>query len=363
MGQRWSVRQYQPGDESQILELQKVVHPSRQYHREQWTSRAHWLRWRQWVQQANPVRPARILLAEDDTKIVGHHSLIFMLLKVGDQIVRACQPTGRMTHPEYRRQGIALKFQGQLLDETEREGVYITIGFPNKAAHAVDMKTGYVFDIATTRIVFRPLNWGNAIRLRIGTRVLARFGAIVGRILYGVFYRAKGVPVVEGLTISQVPSFDERVNEFWARVSRQYEIMVVRNREYLNWRYVAVPDIDYSIYIAEKGGEICGYLVLRFMQREHAKLGVICDIVTQSPQISQCLISRAVEHCEREKADVVYGNMIADGTLIKSFRNNGFVPFLKSERFVVYSRSPHVCGKFLRDSRNWFVQIGDSYHV
>jgi hypothetical protein len=286
-----------------------------------------------------------------------------MLLKVGDQIVTACQPTGRMTHPEYRRQGMALKFQGQAFDETEREGVHITIGFPNKAAHAVDVKTGYAFDVATARTVVRPLNWGNAIRLRISGRVLARFAAIVGSILYRVFYRAKAVPVVDGLTVSQVSSFDERVDEFWARVSSRYEIMVVRNQEYLNWRYAAAPDMDYSIYIAEKGGEICGYLVLRHMQREHIRLAAICDILAQSPQISRCLISRAVEHCEREKADVVYGHMIADRTLIKSFRDSGFVPFLKSERFVVYSRAPHVSRKFLRDPGNWFVQIGDSYHV
>ncbi len=315
------------------------------------------------MHKGNPVRPARILLAEDDGKIVGHHSLSFMLLKVGDQIVRACQPAGRMTHPEYRRQSIALSFQRRAFDETEREGVYVTIGFPNKAAHAVDSNTGYVFDVATTRAVFRPLNWGNAIRLRIGSRVLARFGAIVGSILYRVFYWAKAAPVVAGLTISRVSSFDERINEFWARVSSQYEIMVVRNKEYLNWRYAAASGIDYSIYIAEKGGEICGYLVLRCMQREHIRLGAICDILTQSPRISRCLISEAVQHCEREKADVVYGHMIADGTLIKSFRDSGFVPFLKSERFVVYSRSPHVSVEFLRDPGDWFVQIGDSYHV
>ena len=363
MEQRWSVRAYEPGDESRILELRKAVYPSRQSDREQWMSRDHWVRWRQWVQQGNPVRPARILLAEDNGKVVGHYSLLFMLVKVGNQVVRACQVTGRMTHPEYRRQGMALRLQRQLFDETEREGVHITIDFPNKAGYAVIMRTGYVFDVATTRVVFRPLNWGNAIRLRIGSRVLSKFGAAVGSILYRVLYRPKGVPVVDGLTISQVSSFDERVNEFWARVSGQYEIMVLRNQEYLNWRYAAVPDVDYSIYIAEKGGEICGYLVLRFMQREHAKLGVICDIVTQSPQISQCLISRAVEHCEREKADVVYGHMIADRTLIKSFRDSGFVPFLRSRRFVVYSTLPHVSGKFLKDPGNWFVQIGDSDHV
>ena len=363
MGQHWSVREYEPGDESGVLELRKAVYPSRQSDRQQWTSRDHWLRWRQWVQQGNPVRPAKILLAEDDGKIVGHFSLIFMLLKVGNQVVRACQVTSRMTHPEYRRQGMALRLQGQLFDETEREGVHITIDFPNKAGHAVNMRTGYVFDVATTHIVFRPLNWGNAIRLRIGSRVLSSFGATVGSILYRVFYRPKGVPVVEGLTIRQISSFDERINEFWARVSSQYEIMVVRNKEYLNWRYAAVPDVDYSIYIAEKGGEICGYLVLRYMRREHTRLAAICDILTQSPQISRCLIWEAVEHCEREKVDVVYGHMIADRTLIKSFRNSGSIPFLRSRRFVAYSTSPHVSTEFLKDPKNWFVQIGDSDHV
>jgi hypothetical protein len=42
----------------------------------------------------------------------------------------------------------------------------------------------------------------------------------------------------------------------------------VRDKEYLNWRYVDVPDVDYTIYLAEEGEEICGYIVLRCVNEE-----------------------------------------------------------------------------------------------
>lgn len=309
----------------------------------------------------NPVGPAKIWVAEDNGKIVGHNPLVFMMLKEGNRIMKASYLIDRMTHPDYRHQGIASKLQRQALDEAERQGVCISLGTPNEASHVIDLKVGY-FDIARKQIVFKPLNWRNAIKLQSNNRLLSEFGAIGGSILDKIFCRRKRAPVIEGLTISRVHFFDERINEFFARVSNQYEIMVVRNKEYLNWRYVAVPDVSYSIYIAEKGNEIYGYLALRCMQQERAKEGVIFDILAESQPISHCLISRAMEHCEREKADIVYGIMIADKMLIKAFKNNGFIstPFLKDGWFVNYSSSPPVSEEFLQNPQNWYIQIGDS---
>jgi len=358
MKQAWSIRPYKEGDEEGIFELWKAVYPAMKYDQEKW------MRWWQWMYKENPVGPGRIWMAEDDNKIVAHHPLVFIMLKVGNRIMKASYSIDRMTHPDYRHQGIASKVQRQVLDEAERQGVCISLGTPNEASHAVDMKTGY-FDIARKQIVCKPLNWGNAIKLRSSNRLLSEFGAIGGSILDKIFCRRKRAPVIEGLTISRVQFFDERINEFCAKVSNQYEIMVVRNKEYLNWRYVAVPDVSYSIYIAEKGNQIYGYLVLRCMQQEHAKAGVIFDILAESQPISHCLISRAVEHCEREKADIVYGIMIADKILIKAFKNNGFISnrFLKDGWIEYYSSSPPVSKEFLKDPKNWFVQVGDSDQI
>lgn len=358
MERKWSIREYKEGDEEGILELWKAVYPLRSYDWEQW------MRWWHWMYKENPVGLARIWVAEDNSKIVGHYPLVFMMLKAGNQLAKASQNIDQMTHPDYRHQGIALTLGKAAFRQAEQGGVHITIGFANEASYVVDMRTGW-FDVAARQIVFKPLNLGNTLKLRIGNRLLSELGGIGGNILLRVFYRSKKPPAIEGVRIIQVSSFDERINELWARVSNNYQIMVVRNKEYLNWRYAAIPDVHYLIYIAEKEGDIHGYLVSRCVQQGGTKTGIIFDILATSQQIYQCLISEAMAQCELEKADTIYGLMIADKTVSTAFRKNGFLsfPFLKDGRFIVYSSSPHVSKEFLAEPKNWFVQIGDSDQI
>src|SRR3990170_4537340 len=85
-------------------------------------------------------------------------------------------------------------------------------------------------------------------------------------------YRTKKSPAIPGLTITRVPSFDDRIDDLWQRVSSSHQIMVVRKKEYLNWRY-SPPGVDYCRYLAEKDGEVWGYLVLRCAQQGDIKVG------------------------------------------------------------------------------------------
>lgn len=353
----WSVRPYKDGDEEAILELWKAVYPEKEYDREQW------LRWWHWMYKENPVGHGRIWVAEDDGKIVGHYPLIFMMLKVGNQIVKASQNIDQMTHPDYRRQGIALKLGRQALDESEREEVYITIGFANEGSYGVDIKTGW-FDICYMQLMVKVFNVENTVRVKFKNKFAARLFATGAKLALLALSRRRKTPFFDGLTITQVSSFDERINEFWTKVSSQFQIMVVRNKDYLNWRYVAIPDVNYLIYIAEKTGQIYGYLVLRCLQQDDVKAGRIFDILAQSEEIAQCLVSKAVEHCEREKVDfiIINGSMIANKIYLKSLRKNGFIaiPFIKGGRFIAYSSSPHISKDFLRNPENWLVQMGDS---
>ncbi len=356
MERKWSIRAYRDGDEAGIFELRKAVNPEREYDQDKW------LRWWHWTFKENPAGSAKIWLAEHEDRIVGQYSLIFMYLKVGNTIIKASQNIDDMTHPAYRYQGMFSTLERKALDEVAKEGVHITIGFPNAAAYPGHMKSGW-FDIATTRMLLKPLNWGNALKLKISNKFLLKPGAIGGNILQKVVYRAKQAPIVEGLTITQVFSFDERINELWAKVSSQHQIMVVRNKDYLNWRYIAVPDVNYLVYVAEKAGEIYGYLVLRPMQWGQVKVGVIFDMLAQSEPIAQCLISKATAHCKQEKADLVSCSMIASKTYVNAFRKNGFIssmPFVKGHWFCAYSSAPDISKEFLKEQKNWFVQTGDS---
>jgi len=350
------MRAYREGDEKGILELWQAVYPGEEYERERW------IRWWHWMYKDNPAGAGMIWLAEHNGKIVGQSAIIPVAMKVGTETATGFQSINTMTHPNYRRQGMYESLARKAYAEAAREGICIGYRFPNKVSHLIAIKRLNWFDVDTMQVLYKPLDWMKTSKTMTGNKFLAGFLAMSGNITARMFYRAERVSIIEGLTITQVPFFDERINQFWDRACGQYQIMVMRNKDYLNWRYVAVPDVDYSIYIAEKSRKICGYLVLRCVQREQMKAGIIFDILAESGEIAGCLISQAIEHCKQKKVDYVYYGMIANKQQLRAVRRNGFmsVPFARGIRFCAYSSSSHISKEFLKDSRNWFVQIGDS---
>ncbi len=354
----WSLRAYQEGDERGILELWKAVYSGRNYDPEQW------MRWWRWMYKENPAGNNKIWLAKHDDKIVGQSAIVPVMIKIGTEVVTGFQAIDTMTHPEYRRQGIYETLARTSFDQASKEGIHIGFRFPNKTSHLIAItKLGW-FDVAPREFWVKPINWKNVVKHQVKNRFLSRLlSTCTFSALSRAFFGARKAPVIEGLTISEVSSFDDRINEFWSRISKQYQMILVRDKNYLNWRYVTIPDITYSIYIADKAGEIYGYLVSRRWREDDIELGVIFDILAQSQEVAHCLISKAVQRFEYEKVDVVLCRMIANKTLYKAFRKNGFISipfFIKGGYFCAYSSSPRISKETLKDPRNWFVQIGDS---
>jgi N-acetylglutamate synthase-like GNAT family acetyltransferase len=352
---KWSIRPYENGDEEGIFALWKAVYPEHPYDREQWMRR-----W-QWMYRANPSGVGVVCLAEHDGRIVGQAAEVPMTMKIGSESVLASLGLDAMTHPDYRHQGMYAALVKARRAESKARGILATYSFPNAVSYIVGQKLE-ACEIAKMQKVVRPLNWWNALRIQTKNRALLTIGGVAGGLLDTLFFRSRKTPIPKGLTIAQVPCFDERIDELWEKVSDQYQIMVMRNKQYLDWRYVTAPDRDYLIYVAERSEAVVGYLVLSRKQVDRAEIGIIIDVFTESEEVAERLISEAVERCRQEKVDLLYGARMQSGSLAKAFRKNRFLsaPFLKEKRLMGYLHSPSIDSRFLQDQNNWFIQIGDS---
>lgn len=357
MSQRtWIVRPYREGDEDRILDLFKIVYPGREYEYDKW------MRWWHWLYRENPAGSGYIWIAEDDGRVVALTSAIPILIKMDRRIIRGNIVSNSMTHPEYRRQGIFTNLNKQKNAELARSGIHVSYDFGGKGAtQSIDERDFSAFIVTTTRTLVKPFNWRNTLQTKVRNPLLLTFGSSGGRLLQKVFYPAKRMPGIDGLSINEVSHFDDRINGFWGKVCDQYRIMVARNSDYLNWRYVAIPDLTYRIFVAEKPGEICGYVVSRALDRDNVKLGVIFDFQAVSPEIGQCLIAKAAECLNKEKADLIYCSSIINEPFLKSFTRNGFmsVPFA-GLGFTVQSTDPGISRQYLSRQKNWYTQIGDT---
>ncbi len=359
MGELWLERLYKEGDEAKIYDLWRVVYPDDERN---W---AEWIKWWDWLYGSNPRGTPKIWLAEHITTgaIIGQSAIIPVGVKVGQKIVTGFQSIDTMTHPEYRGLGIYTTLAKRAYEDAKNEGWSIGYRFPNRFSYPIAVKKLGWFDIATMQILLKPLNWANTLKLKISNRFLLRLGAIGGSLVDRIFYRAKKAPIVEGLKISRVTSFDERLNEFWNKIAPQYPIIVVKDSDYLNWRYINVPGRSYVVYVAESRKIIQGFVVFRCTHWQNTKVVMIFDVLAQTEQIILNLLMSVSEYCLKEEVDLISCDMTASKLYLRAFKKNGFIclpPMIKGRRLCAYLCDPDISMDFLKNSHNWFAQSGDS---
>jgi len=359
MDKKWAMRDYHEGDEEGIFELFRAVHPEREY------DYGKWLRWWRWMYKDNPAGPGRIWLAEQDNKIVGHYAIVPVRLSITGKTVLASQSLNTLTHPDYRRRNIFETLAKKVYAEAARDGIRIVYGFPNQFSYPGLIRKLDWFDIANMQIMLKPLNWKDAIGVIIKDQSLRSIFSPIANLLCDKTRLRRNEPnVVEGLTVKEVASFDERFDILWSKVANQFQIMVARNSDYLRWRYGA-PGANYSIFVAEKDSEIGGYLVLKYSTDSGTKVGVIFDMIAQSKDALACLIRRVIRDCQQNKVALIQYQLRANKVYRRVLKRNGFIslPFSKGDHFCAYSTRTESSQQFLRNPDNWFVQIGDSDRV
>lgn len=356
MNRTGSIRAYKEGDEDEIFELTKVVW------REQVPEKERWMKGWRWMHIDNPAGISRIWLAEIDGKLVGQYPLIPEDLKVSGKIVKGAQIVDTMTHPEYRRQKLAYSLGKKALKELEKEKIHLVYGFPNQQAYPLHMKSGWL-DVCPFQVMVKPLNLKNFLQQYIiRNRLLLNISASGVNLIIKAFFRSKKVPEQDMSKIREITSFDDRINEFWNIVSCDYNVIRIRDKRYLNWRYVDVPNSDYTLYVAEEEEEVVGYIVLGCGNANGLTWGHICDIIalTGRVDIIQCLIAKAVEHLKAKEVDVIFCQMIADKNYRKGFLMSGFIPHLQfKSRFIAYNASSKLSNAFIKNQNNWFIRQGD----
>jgi len=73
--------------------------------------------------------------------------------------------------------------------------------------------------------------------------------------------------------------FGSWVDELWQRCRNQHKLWVIRDKNYLNWRYVLKPENQYSIVSAWKDEKPVGYVVFAFTNMNFGKSVFVMDFV------------------------------------------------------------------------------------
>ncbi|MCB9885671.1 MAG: hypothetical protein H6838_09275 [Planctomycetes bacterium] len=228
-----TIRPYQPGDEHGILQTFNLVF--REVCGPDYVDRTL-EQWR-WQYLDNPVGQRMSLAVAPDGTIVSQYAGVPLLADTphGEQIFVHCVDS--MTHPDYRA---GLK----------RPGIFVITGLPF-SAHSRKIGDAVLYGF--------PVD----VAFRIGSRYLEyHFLRVIDFLIRDV---ALGVldpaPGIELTRVTEVPA---DVDDLYRRVRADKQLLLRRDRRYLDWRYVKNPSrADYELWTARRGGQLAGLMVLK----------------------------------------------------------------------------------------------------
>jgi predicted N-acetyltransferase YhbS len=356
MSTNWVMRPYQDGDEAAISELYQLV----------FGEELDIPRWK-WRYKENPVGLITIVLAEDKSGLVGQYALHPIRMKIGNSTRIAALSLDTMVHPDYRGQGMFIKLARHLYESVVRQGIPLIYGFPNEASHrGFVARLGWVDLCKRVPLFVKPLNMKRILGTKVDNKLFLIVGGRFGQAGLSLLYPTIRSELPDGCTIQQVRSFDERVDRLWEEASSGLNIILVRDRRYLNWRYVEKPRDSYTIFIAERAEGIVGYIVLKSAAKFGLQIGFVVDLlaVPERPDISRCLVSKAVKYFKEVRMDIVSCLMLKHGPYIRALKANGFLSmptrFYPQEMYLgAHSNTEEYPAEFITDPNYWYITWGD----
>ena len=344
MTQPWSVRIYKEGDEEEILKLRKLCFGS--------ANLDEWI----WEFKNSPL-DSLMMVAESEGQIVGFLSYLFVKMKVKNEILKGSIVCDAMVHPDFRRKGLWRTLNKILWEEAEKKGNGISYSFRKRASALLKEQSA----ICRVPVLVKFFDTYEEMKKRVGNQFLAKILSIFANSIFRFFYRTKKCPPVKNLVLSEITEPDDRINSFWVEASTAFKIAIVRDKEYLKWRYFQRPNSNFKVLLAEEGSEILGYIVFSVQRTPDDKIGYIIDIITHPdrPEIIQFLISKAVDRIRKEKVSLILCKMMKNNAYYKVFRENGFFKILGSY-LIVRADPSKVPEMFVKDPNNWYLTFGDS---
>jgi hypothetical protein len=335
-------------------------------------------RW-EWQFEKNPFRKPDELpvwIATDETgEIAGQVCAMFEPLKIGTEIHRLGWGVDVIVLPEYRGRKIGLELYEAIVHGGD---VFMVLGMTETSRRSVT-KLGCVpvdavavfrrrarLDTATISAALRVRLKGTWLERTLLRAVLALHLHSAVTALINLDAAVRDLWLIrtrhDDVAIARITRFDHTADEFWDSVSPHFQAIVQRSSEFLNWKYVQQPHVDYQLFSAARGGKMCGYIVLRRTSPPEGDSGIIADLLA-SPQDDAtvtALLAFGLRELTRQRARWIWAASSSDAYK-KAFLRLGFkkqddvTPLFRSNVGAAAAESAVIPGSWFlgRSDHDW----------
>lgn len=268
-------------------------------------------KWR-WKYLENPLKENLIAVYESEKgEIVGEEAIVPFKAYFKGNIVKIGHSVDSMVLKKYRGKGIFKKLAIKTLEEGKERGYSYFYGFPNKNSLPIyTKKLGWISFGYVRRWIF-PLN----------LNIIASKYKIDLSILSPLFKIGTNL-IKEKFSYVKVENFSG-VEKYLENLKKHYDIFLLRDENFLSWRYLSHPYYTYDIFKDEEN-----LFVLRIKDVD-IKRGTIEEFLYKDRESFSKIVSFSLKYFIENNVDLVDIWIKQGDPLEKILFFKGFIPYQK----------------------------------
>lgn len=314
----------------------------------------------EWKYYKNPAGKHSAFIALDGDRVVGEVASIPWKVKVGSKIVTAAQTCDIVLAPEHQGLGTFYTICRMAEDDARENGAVFAYGVAIETTLGLSTKIlGFenAGPLNNMALVINPTPFLKS-RLKIGplSSALGAVGSAGVKTMNRFRFRSSS-----SIEITEIDSFDSTFDNLWREWTPDFDQVIVRDADYLNWRYCMNPQTKYRILKADRNGTCVGYLVMCLRWKKGILRGMVVDLMIDpgDKEVLGSLINRLAGILYQEKADSISIWMLEH---VPAYR------YLKSTGFVQRGTPHFLIAKSLIDKEEnsrfsrrdgWYFTLGD----
>lgn len=344
------IREYRNGDEKGILSLFNEIYSASR-------EGSYW----KWQFMDNPWGESVIVVAEENSTIIGQCALVPTMIITKDGEVLAGHSIDTMVSKEFRGKGIYEEMAKKSYELAIQKGIKLRIGFPtNQALRGLlgDIGANLVGDIP---LFIKPYKLDNFLSSIIKPSILAKIISVPSILFLKFIYKERKTKTNKPYIFKEVYEFNEDFDILWDRIKTNSPIMTKRDSKFLNWRIKNHPKNNYKTFGAYLDEELVGYMIVKIEERSlrgksDVKLGSIVDMVGIEEGILAGLYFEAKKYFKSEGTDFVVSWASASMRYRQLLVKLGFFKSRSAIAFVVKDlRDDEELKNYVVDEKNWYI--------
>jgi len=323
-----------------------------------------------WRYAQNPAGQAIISVVRDwdSGSVIGFIWIVPLRIRVSGEDWLGATGTNLLIHPDYRGMSAYVKLMRRFRQAFIDHDISLHYSFISEDAYS-RLRPDDPHVAFEVPLLVRPLDMMKLARAHFNNHWQRSIVGIGGQLATPLLFRVRQLsPAKYSFTLHVLKGFDERFDDFWARVKDKYPVMVIRGRRYLAWRFVESPGRQYRILVVQVGDEVIGYAVLRCANIREIPTGLIVDLLVEAGPRGEaagaCLMAESLRYFRSENMWLAGGLMLPQTAEYDIMHRAGYLPC--PERFAprLFRFAFRLHGKKAAitpglSPEHWFVTIAD----